>query len=152
MHRALNSTRPEALFRRSPMLETSSNIDWLATFRARVGWTFDRSLIYITGGLAVGKHEFRQHIAQLNLPAFAYRQTGAFNDTSAGWTLGTGLEHALSKQWSLKLQYLHVDLGSHSTTSVGTCPVFPGLCEVFTGSHKADLKVDTVSAGVNYRF
>ena len=133
-------------------LETSSKIDWLATFRTRVGWAFDRSLIYVTGGLAVGKHAFRQHIVQLNLPMQEYTETGAFDDTSVGWTLGAGFEHALSKQWSLKFQYLHVDLGSHSTTSAGTCLLSPAFCEAFTGSHKADLTLDTVSAGINYRF
>jgi len=133
-------------------VDASSKIDWLATFRGRLGWAFDRSLLYVTAGLAIGEHKFSQDIIHLN-SFFQYTETAAFNKTSVGWVLGAGLEHALSSNWSLKVQYLHVDLGSHSADSVGTCtiPIFPA-CESYTGTHKADLTLETVTAGINYRF
>lgn len=49
-------------------IDTTAKMNWAATFRGRVGWSFDRSLIYVTGGLAVGRHEFSQHISQLVMP------------------------------------------------------------------------------------
>ena len=135
-------------------IDTAAQVDWLTTFRGRIGWAFDRSLIYVTGGLAVGRHEFSQHISQLVLPAGfgTFDQQAAFQKTSWGWALGGGFEQALSERWSLKLQYLHVDLGSHRVQSFGKCASLPGVCEVYSGSHKVDVKLDTVSASINYRF
>jgi outer membrane immunogenic protein len=131
-------------------VETSTDIDWVATLRGRLGVAFDRSLVYVTGGLAFGERKFNQSVVQLNFP---YVQTGASSSTKAGWVLGAGLEHALDDKWSLRLQYLHVDLGSESGGSAGVCPA-PSTadCAVYTGSHKVDFALDSVTAGISYRF
>lgn len=131
-------------------VETSTEIDWIATLRGRLGIAHHRSLVYVTGGLAFGAPKFTQSIMQLNFP---YVQTGASNSTKAGWALGAGLEHALDDKWSFRLQYLHVALGSESIGSAGVCPP-PNVaaCAVYTGSHKVDFALDSVTAGVNYRF
>lgn len=36
--------------------------------------------------------------------------------------------------------------------SFGECAGWPGLCAVYSGSHKVNVKLDTVSASINYRF
>lgn len=131
-------------------VETSTDVDWVATFRGRLGFTYERSLVYVTGGLAVGEPRLTQTIAQLNFP---YVETAALSSTKAGWVLGAGLEHALDSEWSLRLQYLHVDLGSQSTATAGVCPPpNVAICEVYTGSRKVDFALDSVTAGINYRF
>ncbi len=131
-------------------VEASTDIDWVATLRGRLGVAFDRSLVYVTGGLAFGERSFNQSIVQLNFP---YIQTGASSSTQAGWVLGAGLEHALDDAWSFRLQYQHVDLGSESDGSAGVCPS-PSVaaCAAYTGSHKVDFALDSVTAGINYRF
>jgi outer membrane immunogenic protein len=131
-------------------VETSTNIDWVATVRGRLGVALDRSLFYVTGGLALGEPTFTQSIVQLNFP---YVQTDASNSTKAGWVLGAGLEHALDDEWSFRLQYLHVDFGSQSGGSAGVCPP-PNVtvCVVYTGSHTVDFALDSASAGIIYRF
>ncbi len=131
-------------------IDTSAEINWVATVRGRLGITFDRSLIYVTGGLGIGERQFSQSIVQLNFP---FVETGRANSTGVGWVLGGGLEHALGSEWSLRLQYLHIDLGSESADSVGVCPPpSVDVCAVYTGSHKVDFALDTVTAGVIYRF
>ena len=131
-------------------VETSTDVDWVATLRGRLGVAHDRSLVYVTGGLAFGEPKFTQSIVQLNFP---YVQTGASSSTKTGWVLGAGLEHALDDEWSFRLQYLHVDLGSESAGSVGICPPpSVAVCAVYTGSHKVDFALDSVTAGINYRF
>ncbi len=83
----------------------SAKYDWLATARGRLGYSADKSLIYITGGLAV---------ADLKL-ASAYSTTlfdgagaASRSTTKAGWTLGAGWEYAFAPAWSAKLEYLYV--------------------------------------------
>lgn len=131
-------------------VEISNNVDWVATLRGRLGFAVDRSLLYVTGGLALGEPTFTQSIVQLNFP---YVQTDASSSTKAGWVLGAGIEHALDAEWSLRLQYLHVDLGSQSGSSAGVCPP-PNVtvCAVYTGSHKVDFALDSATAGIVYRF
>ena len=78
--------------------ETKNN--WLGTVRGRLGYAWDRVMPYVTGGLAVGDIE-------ANPLGFA-----GVNDTKVGWAAGGGVEAALTGNWTAKLEYLHVDLGT----------------------------------------
>jgi outer membrane immunogenic protein len=103
---------------------------WLGTVRGRVGYAWDRFLPYFTGGLAVGGVE-------ANRPLF-----GGDSETRAGWTIGGGVEFALAPQWSAKVEYLYVDLGSFDC---GTrCGAFSPDNVSFTSS--------LVRGGINYKF
>jgi outer membrane immunogenic protein len=108
---------------------TATN-DWLGTVRGRLGYSFDRFLPYITGGLAAGD-------IKATTPGFA----GA-SQTNLGWTIGAGLEAAIVGNWSAKAEYLHVDLGNFN------CGLACGLATSDNVSFQADL----VRGGVNYRF
>ena len=102
---------------------------WLSTVRGRLGYSFDRVMPYVTGGLAMGD-------IRATTPGFA----GASN-TNAGWTIGGGVEVALPGNWSAKAEYLHVDLGQFS------CGANCGLPGDNVSMHD-----NIVRAGVNYRF
>lgn len=135
--------------------ETKASLDWLGTARLRAGWSFDRTLVYGTGGIAVGHVSFRQDIVEGgNVP---YKELGRVSDAAFGWVVGGGIEQALTEHWSFKAQYLHVDLGAISTTSSGACsaacsPANATSYAKYTGDHKADVTVDTATAGIDYRF
>jgi outer membrane immunogenic protein len=73
--------------------------NWLSTERGRVGYAFGNFLPYVTGGLAVGD-------VKATVPGFAGQ-----DQTQVGWAAGLGAEYALTKQWSVKAEYLRVDLG-----------------------------------------
>jgi outer membrane immunogenic protein len=103
--------------------------DWLGTARVRVGYAFDRFLPYITGGLAVGN-------MQTKLGGI-----DAVDNTNVGWTAGAGVEFAVNNNWSLKAEYLYVDLGSFNCGVA--CGGVPN--EVSFTSHIG-------RAGINYRF
>jgi outer membrane immunogenic protein len=98
--------------------------NWLSTVRGRAGYAFDRVMPYVTGGVAFG--DIRTSAAGI----------GDSNATKTGWTVGGGLEAAIAGQWTAKVEYLYVDLGS------GDSPV--GSSENF--------KTNIVRAGINYRF
>ena len=97
---------------------------WLATARGRVGYAFDRFMPFVTGGLAVG--DIKNTVSGV----------GSSTATKAGWTVGAGLEAALTGPWTAKVEYLYADLG-RGTSVLG-----------------ADTKFNAsiVRAGLNYRF
>jgi outer membrane immunogenic protein len=102
--------------------------DWLATVRGRLGYAgWSGWLPYITAGGAGGDIK-------------ATDALGSESKVKIGWTAGLGLEYALWTNWSVKAEYLYVDLGSFSC---GTCSV---------GGTSVSFKSSLVRAGVNYRF
>jgi outer membrane immunogenic protein len=68
----------------------------------RLGYAFGRFLPYVTGGVAFG-----------DIETIAPPLKGTDN-TKFGWTIGAGVEAAFAKNWTAKLEFLHVDLGSAS--------------------------------------
>jgi outer membrane immunogenic protein len=121
---------------------TSMSTDWLFTLRQRLGWANDNWLFFATGGLAVGHDKFNQTIA-LVAPTTV---TTALSSTRVGWTIGAGAEYALNRSWSVKAEYLHVDLGSVSSTGT-VAPPFAGL----TLPNSSRLTTEIARAGLNYR-
>ena len=118
---------------------------FLATVRGRVGVTFDRALLYATGGYAVGTIKTSDN---LGFP-------GNFNDatsastTRSGWTAGAGVEYAFAPNWSAKVEYLFVDLG---TTNVAlACGVAPCVNPNDSIVHHRYTD-DILRVGVNYHF
>jgi outer membrane immunogenic protein len=117
---------------------------WFATIRGRLGVAFDRWLVYATGGVAFT--DWRASIQMVDVTG----STAVFNGdgTRAGWVIGGGVELALSRNWSVKAEYLYADFGEISGTSFFPPPIVPG----FTHDHSVDLVTQTVRLGVNYRF
>jgi outer membrane immunogenic protein len=104
-------------------------------------------LAYATGGLAISKLEVANFFAD-SQPA----QTSGASSASAiktGWTLGGGVEAAIYYNWTAKIEYLYVDLGSVSTTALATAP---GLAGANVYSTSADLRANIVRVGLNYKF
>ena len=57
---------------------------------------------------------------------------------------------ALSRNWTLKGEYLYVDLGSVTTNALITHPGFVGYTNGL--STRADLNAQIARVGVNYKF
>jgi outer membrane immunogenic protein len=124
----------------------SRSLDWLGTFRGRVGYlVMPQFLFYATGGLAYGRTKLgNAFICPACAPA-----TTTFSDTSdtrAGWTVGGGVEWMFIPRWSLKAEYLYVDLGDISTT-IGAFGPPPSLL-----TSTVHDRLNIVRAGVNYHF
>jgi outer membrane immunogenic protein len=118
-----------------------SELDWFGTFRGRIGYTFDRSLIYFTGGLAYGGVK---DILSVTAPLGDITRVSK-DETRTGYVLGGGLEYRVSPGWSLKAEYQYIDLGSTKLSAYG---------ESDYGATGADYKAEhvyhTVRAGLNY--
>jgi outer membrane immunogenic protein len=97
---------------------------WFGTVRGRAGYAINNVLLYGTLGLAYG-----------NLDA----QLGSLeeNKTLVGWTGGLGMEVGFTPNWSAKVEYLYMDLGTRAYTITG----------VDNGLQASYLRL-----GVNYHF
>lgn len=123
-----------------------TRLRWLATVRARFGYAWGPSYLYATGGLALGDVKSSVTVTQVGNPAHV-TFAGSSSETRAGWTVGAGFEHAFTNRLSLKLEYLHFDLGKadYSVPRVDGFIVAP-----WTASAK--VSGDIVRAGINYKF
>ncbi len=119
-----------------------TKIDAFGTVRARLGYAADRFLPYVTGGFAWAHtdYSFAFDTSSPNLYG-SYSQSDVFT----GWTVGAGLEYAITDKISAKLEYLYADLGSKDY-SIDLGPNAPA------GQFSQDLTLQTAKIGLNYRF
>ena len=126
---------------------------WFGTARARIGFApFCRMMVYATGGLAYANVDYSANTT------FAF-QGGPFNDTSApvaftktkaGWTVGGGVEYALSHHWSLKAEYLYYDLGDERRTQGQVIGNFTD--PVFKIGYNFETTANIARVGLNFKF
>jgi outer membrane immunogenic protein len=89
-----------------------SKVDWLASFRGRMGLAVDDTLVYFTGGVALGQVKASGSFAS----GGSQTSSLSLDKTQAGWVAGLGVEHKLWQNWSVKAEYLYYDLGRVSTS------------------------------------
>lgn len=154
----------------NPVTATDSGkLNWFGTARGRLGVTMDRWLVYATGGLAYGEFSESGNAQPANPSPgvsnapFLWSQSS----TKVGWTIGAGVENAISANWSWKVEYLYLDLGNFSSSvsgGVGTANGFAencygapggGACNGSNpgfGSMTSRFTDSIVRVGVNYKF
>jgi outer membrane immunogenic protein len=111
---------------------STAKVPWFATARGRIGYAFDRTMIYATGGGVYGDGKI-DGVSNV---------TGPFSSSKSffTYTAGAGIEHALWSRWTAKVEYLFIGTPNH-------VPVPPGTTKI-TGS----ISTNVVRAGLNYRF
>lgn len=113
--------------------------NYFGTLRGRLGFAFDRALVYGTGGLAFGgkiggtgvnQRDYSENCTNVTVGLVTTcNANGTFttnatrglassggNNSNVGYALGGGLEYAFTNSISLKAEYLHVSLGDNSRT------------------------------------
>jgi len=105
-------------------------LSYFGTARGRLGYAFDRSMIYATGGLAY---------QNLNVDAISPGFAASSNSTNVGYAVGGGVEWALWDRWTAKAEYVYLNTDSTGVTT----PVahFAGRVEN-----------NVVRSGLNYHF
>jgi len=118
---------------------------WLATFRGRAGWLVSPAvLLYATGGVAVTNLKTFDFVVDATDPTSFVTASGS--SRRVGWTAGAGAEWMMAPQWSVKAEYLYVDLGRFNTLgSLGA--VTPAAI-----SHSHRLTEHIARFGLNYKF
>jgi outer membrane immunogenic protein len=92
-------------------VEYTHRLDSFGTVRGRLGMSAGNALIFATGGFAYGSvHK-----------AYAYESNDfyTFKGVATGYTLGGGIEYKITPAWSVKAEYLYLDLGTNATSQSG---------------------------------
>lgn len=110
-----------------------TRLDSFGSVRARLGYAFGTTMIYATGGWAFGDVKALRPFAG----------SGSWSDMRNGWTIGAGVEHAISGNWSVKAEYLYADFGNALMYPCPTCTA---------PNHRVSLETHTLRIGFNYRF
>jgi len=128
-------------------LSCQTSLNLLATLSGRVGYAWDRALLYAKGGAAWmnGQDQTFDNYRTIGHPGLGvgpicHCTLGAANDDRFGWALGAGIEYALTANWSVKGEYLFVDFGRRQLT-------------FNDGEHWGiGQRFSEVKLGLNYRF
>ncbi|NGX98035.1 MAG: porin family protein, partial [Candidatus Afipia apatlaquensis] len=116
------------------------NVNWLASIRGRLGWVWDRWLVYGTGGGAFAGIDYRT-----DYTGFAVNNPITDSRTLSGWVAGGGVEYAVANNWTVRAEYLYYDLGNETVINPTTTPG-SNLVTTF------DNRFHVVRAAVNYKF
>jgi outer membrane immunogenic protein len=141
----------------------NQSLDWFGTVRARVGYLPTNALlVYGTGGLAYGTISSSANyfnasgisvgIFNGGCVAGTYCYAGTSASTANGWTAGGGLEYSLSKNWTIKAEYLYVNLGTHAFNENVLPSFFASTASSTITANWNDIAFHLVRGGVNYKF
>jgi outer membrane immunogenic protein len=125
------------------------DLGWFSTVRARLGYTVTPTwLIYGTGGLAVASVKTSlNYDATATDPAF--HMVGSNSATKAGWAAGGGTEWMFAQNWSLKAEYLYLDLGAAGFDAPN---IAGGPSDLRSWRLDTRLREEVARVGLNYRF
>jgi len=101
----LSASKPSLTFQN---ISSRTRIDALALFTGRLGYAWDRVLLYVKGGGALVRDQY-------DIPATDTGQPFQFADDQFrwGWTVGGGLEYGFTPNWSAAVEYNFADFGKH---------------------------------------
>lgn len=137
----LSATATSPFFPATDTFTTS--IDWLATIEGRIGYSWNRTMVFGKGGWAGGDLEVQLNDNVAGIPA----STTTFAD---GWTIGGGVEYAHwdSVIFGLEYDYTSLNVGGAAVT----CP----LCGTGVGGGSpvisSDIHISSVMARLSYLF
>jgi outer membrane immunogenic protein len=132
------------------------NTQWLASVTGRVGYAWDRWMLYGKGGVAwQHSNDSIQNVAGWGTPGALCFSGAAFaacnpsgTDTATGWTAGVGIAWAFADNWSAGIEYDHYGFGSHSVTLATP--------NIISGSPSAPItvnqRIDVVKVTLDYHF
>lgn len=120
--------------------------DWMATLRPRIGYAFDRALVYATGGLALAHLKYVEQA----IDTAGNSENTNISTVKAGWTLGGGIEYAFPNRWMLRGEYLYTKFERLNADTLASIVSFlPPTPLVY--SHHVDFSYSIARAALIYR-
>ena len=126
--------------------EHSQKLEWFATLRGRLGVTVTPDAIaYVTGGLAVGEVMTAGTVFGFDGDGNPVNTIVSSHNTKAGYAAGGGIEGRLAGNWTAKIEYLYLDLGT-----VTTMPA-PAPNSTTTTAFNSRITDNLLRVGINYK-
>ena len=122
------------------------NNRWLTTATGKLGYAWDRVLLYGKGGgawVGVSNPSLTVNNGANGAASFATNSSNNF-----GWTAGLGVEWAFAVNWSARAEWDYVRLQNQSYTVASTAPV-PFANDVISVNNRS---INMFTAGLNYKF
>ena len=127
--------------------EQGQKLEWFATLRSRLGVVATPDAIaYITGGLAVGEVMTAGTALGFDGNGNPVNTIVSSHNTKAGYAVGGGIEGRLAGNWTAKIEYLYLDLGTVTTIPA---PAQGATTAVAFNSRITD---NILRVGANYKF
>jgi len=111
--------------------------EWQGATRVRAGYAMDRFLPYIAAGVAYGK--VKSSLSSVTVANSRWSD----DDTFTGWTIGAGLDYAVTNNILVRLEYRYTDLGDKS---------YRPAAAFAADRVKVDYKSNDFRVGVAYKF
>ena len=119
---------------------TTQKQDWFGTARGRFGYTNGDWMYYVTAGGAWMSIE-----QSFSVTSSPIALSTSSKQTNTGWVIGAGIETHLWGPWTVKAEYLYMDLGSISAAIL--IPAGP-----VTVATESGIRDNIIRAGLNYKF
>ncbi len=120
----------------NPFFICHSKVRGTADIAGRIGYAWDRVLLYAKGGEAWAFNRYE---------SLATANTIAGTETRAGWLGGVGLEYAYAPCWTVKAEYNYLDFGTKTVTRHNANGSFATSIDVSE-------KMNIAKVGINYKF
>jgi opacity protein-like surface antigen len=130
--------------------KVGQKLEMFGTVRARAGVAMNTLLLYGTGGLAWArtKTTYDATDAMPNAPFEMFRLTG--ETSHLGWAAGGGAEWMFAPNWTLKVEYIYINLDNADIALSGVTR--PGGTIPWNDLISTDLQLHTIRGGVNFKF
>jgi outer membrane immunogenic protein len=140
----------------------TAKTDALASATGRLGYAWDRAMLYGIGGVAWAHDKYGIQ----NLPFWGAGTSANFcgpslpasvpcnptgTETRLGWTVGVGVEWAFADSWSVLFEFNHYDFGTRSVTVTDPNGFSLGGVVSLSGPVEVKQRIDAVKIGINYR-
>lgn len=121
--------RVSRAFTGAPNASIRNEFDWTGAVRGRLGYAFDRVMVYGAGGLAFADHTVKARGAA----------SGSDDTVAVGWTIGGGVEAAITDNVTARVEYRYSDYGTDKFSVANT-------------RVKSDVTDSRVMLGLGYKF
>lgn len=113
-------------------LDVDIGSDYVASVRGRLGYAWDRALIFATGGVAFTSVSADASVNGIDLSSSA---------DYTGWTIGAGVDYAFTDNWFGRLEYRYYDFSDQNILDT---------LRLNTGD--VDVNYNTVTVGIAYKW